>query len=62
MGKRDRFVYLFFGGDFETDMVKMAADRVAHKRCEHGKPCEEQMTRTSQGKWWAAVEAATGFC
>jgi len=51
------FSYLeYHGGDFGTDMAKMAADPVTQEWWAVCEPCQEPLPTRAPGEWWADME------
>jgi L-rhamnose mutarotase len=56
---KDGFLFSYFeytGTNFETDMVKMAADPATQKWWAVCKPCQEPLQSREEGEWWATME------
>jgi L-rhamnose mutarotase len=56
-GKYYLFSYFeYVGGDFASDMAKMAADPETQRWWAVCKPCQEPLPDRAQGEWWAGME------
>ena len=56
---KDGYLFSYFeyvGGDFESDMAKMAADPTTQKWWDVCKPCQEPLETRAEGQWWASME------
>jgi L-rhamnose mutarotase len=56
---KDGYLFSYFeyvGGDFESDMAKMAADPTTQKWWDVCKPCQEPLETRAEGEWWASME------
>ena len=56
-GKFYLFAYFeYTGNDFDTDMVKMAADPVTQEWWKHTDPCQIPVPTRSENEFWASME------
>jgi len=56
---KDDMLYAYFeydGNDFETDMVKMAADHMTQEWWSVMEPMQEPVATRKKGEWWANME------
>jgi L-rhamnose mutarotase len=56
---KEGYLFSYFeyvGGDFESDMAKMAADPTTQKWWDVCKPCQEPLETRAEGQWWASME------
>jgi L-rhamnose mutarotase len=56
---KDGFLFAYFeyiGGDYESDMAKMAADPITQKWWEKMEPMQIPLETRNNGEWWANME------
>ena len=56
---KDGYLFSYFeyrGGDFDSDMAKLAADPVTQEWWALCKPCQEPLPTRAPGEWWANME------
>jgi L-rhamnose mutarotase len=56
---KDGYLFSYFeyhGGDFGTDMARMAADPLTQEWWAVCKPCQEPLPTRAPGEWWADME------
>ena len=46
----------YTGGDFESDMAKMAADPTTQQWWSYCMPCQRPLEHRAEGEWWAGME------